>query len=87
MLIGLASIGHSVWILDGQPDAFVAGCRDADLLIIDSAAATRLTAKSLDQAAPLMRNANVLIRDRKTGQLRALRQAGPSKDRLEFRCA
>src|SRR6267378_8231132 len=23
MLIGLASIGHSVWILDGQPDAFV----------------------------------------------------------------
>ena len=87
MLIGLASIGHSVWVFDGQPDAFVAGCRDADLVIIDSAAAARLTTKSLDQAVPLMRNANVLIHDRKTGQLRALRQAGASKDRLEFRCA
>jgi hypothetical protein len=87
MLIGLASIGHSVWIFEGQPAALEAGSRDADLLIIDSAVGARLTTKSLDQMVPVMRNANVLIHDRKTGQLRALRQVGAPKDRLEFRCA
>ncbi|MDP8983125.1 MAG: hypothetical protein M3O35_21330 [Acidobacteriota bacterium] len=87
MLIGFTSIQHRVWVFDGQPDAFIAGCRDADLLIIDSAAGGRLTTTSLDLAAPVMRNANILIHDRKTGGLRAVRQAGTSKDRLEFRCA
>src|SRR5258708_454606 len=87
MLIGLVTIGHSVWIFDGQPDAMVAGCRDADLLLIDSAVAGRLTTKSLELVAPVMRSGNVLIHDRSTGQLRVLRQAGASKDRLEFRCA
>jgi hypothetical protein len=87
MLIGLTSIGHSVWVFDGQPDALVAGSKDADLMIIDSAVGARLTTKSLDQMGPVMRNANVLIHDRKTGQIRALRQVGLPKDRLEFRCA
>jgi hypothetical protein len=87
MLIGLATIGHSVWIFDGQPDALVAGCRDADLLLIDSAVAGRLTTKSLELVAPVMRNVNVLAHDRGSGQLRVLRQAGGAKDRLEFRCA
>jgi len=87
MLIGFTSIQHRVWVFDGQPDAFIAGCRDADLLIIDSAAGGRITTTSLDLAAPVMRNANILIHDRKTGGLRAVRQAGTSKDRLEFRCA
>jgi hypothetical protein len=87
MLIGFTSIQHRVWVFDGQPDALIAGCRDADLLIIDSAAGGRITTTSLDLAAPVMRNANILIHDRKTGGLRAVRQAGTSKDRLEFRCA
>jgi hypothetical protein len=85
MLIGLSTIGHSVWIFDGQPAALVAGCKDADLLIIDSAASGRLTTKSLDQAVPAMRNANILIHDRSSGQLRAFRLVG--KERVEFRCA
>ena len=87
MLIGLVTIGHSVWIFDGQADALVAGSRDADLLIIDSAMAARLTTKSVDLVVPVMRNVNVLIHDRGVGQLRVLRQAGGAKDRLEFRCA
>jgi hypothetical protein len=83
MLIGLTSIGHSVWIFDGQPAALEAGSRDADLLIVDSARGATITTKSLDQAAEAMRNANILIHDRSSGQLRAFRLVG--KERVEFR--
>src|SRR5258708_17037239 len=72
MLIGLVTIGHSVWIFDGQPDALVAGCRDADLLLIDSAVARRLTTKSLELVAPVMRSSNVFINYRSTVRLSAL---------------
>src|SRR5258708_13994558 len=85
MLVGLTSIGHSVWVFDGQPPALAAGSRDADLLIIDSFMATRLTTKAADEAAHGMRNAHILISDRTPPALRALRQAGPPRSKLEFR--
>jgi hypothetical protein len=85
MLIGLTSIGHSVWVFDGQPAAVSAGSRDADLLIIDSLMATKLTTRSADEAALVMRNANILIYDRPTRALRVLRQVGPPGSKLEFR--
>ncbi len=34
-LLGLAAIGHKVWIFEGHSSAIQAGCREADLLIID----------------------------------------------------
>ncbi len=34
-LAGLAAIGHSVWIFEGHPAALQAGCRAADLLLVD----------------------------------------------------
>ena len=37
MLSGMAYIGHSVWIFEGHPSALAAGCRGADLLIVDGA--------------------------------------------------
>ena len=37
MLMGFACIGHSVWIFDGSADVFESGCREADVLIVDSA--------------------------------------------------
>jgi hypothetical protein len=35
-LLGFASLGHSVWVFEGHPAALEEGCRDADLLLVDS---------------------------------------------------
>ena len=35
-LLGFAALGHSVWIFEGHPSALAAGCRGADLLLVDS---------------------------------------------------
>ena len=35
-LLGFAAIGHTVWVFEGHTDALAAGCRDADLLLVDS---------------------------------------------------
>src|SRR5437773_5462664 len=35
LLMGLAYIGHSVWVFEGELSALPAGCRDADFLLID----------------------------------------------------
>ena len=34
-LLGFAAIGHRVWIFEGHPSALAAGCRNADLLLVD----------------------------------------------------
>ena len=34
-LSGLAAIGHSVWVFEGHNSALEAGCRAADLLLVD----------------------------------------------------
>src|SRR5260370_90751 len=60
MLIGLTSIGHSVWVFDGQPAALSAGSRDADLLIIDSLIATKLNTKSQNETSTVLRHSHLL---------------------------
>src|SRR5438067_1415075 len=35
MLTGLTYVGHAVWVFEGDPAALAAGCRDADVLIVD----------------------------------------------------
>jgi hypothetical protein len=47
--------------------------------------AAKLTTKSADEAARVMRNANILIYDRTSRALRTLRQIGPAGGKLEFR--
>lgn len=83
MLSGLAYIGHAVWVFDGQPAALQPACRYADLLLIDSFYAGKLTTKTVSDAASVMRNANILVHDRATYGLKAIRKVGQSKD-LEF---
>jgi hypothetical protein len=36
-LLGFAALGHSVWIFEGHRSAISAGCRGADMLLVDSA--------------------------------------------------
>jgi len=61
MLMGFASIGHSVWVYDGSAGA--AGCQEADLVIVDSARVDRLPPGC--EAATSVR-----IYDRETRELR-----------------
>lgn len=34
-LLGFGMLGHSVWVFEGHPSALAAGCRDADMLLVD----------------------------------------------------
>jgi len=34
-LLGFAAIGHNVWVFEGHSSALQAGCREADMLVID----------------------------------------------------
>jgi hypothetical protein len=70
LLMGLACIGHSVWIFDGGADVLEAGCREADVLIVDSACLTTLSPDWQGRAARVMRNPEILIHDRACYKLR-----------------
>lgn len=82
MLMGFCYVGHAVWIF--HPRMLQAGCRDADLLIVDGAVLTGLPSGWQDTAAGVMRNANILAHDRPTFQVRIVRKINPSSGLLEF---
>jgi hypothetical protein len=70
-LIGFAAIGHAVWIFDARNAAkLTAGCRSADVLIVDSAHQAALPDNWQAIAAKVMRNPQILVHDRATYQLR-----------------
>ena len=84
LLMGFACIGHAVWIFEGSAGALAAGCRDADLLVVDSGILPRLM-KGWEGLAPVtMRNANIVVHDRTTHKLMVVKTAGATKGRLEF---
>lgn len=71
MLMGFAAIGHAVWIFDGSKlPALAAGCRDADLAIVDGGRLATLPPNWLNLVKPVMRNPQIFIHDRETHQLR-----------------
>jgi hypothetical protein len=83
MLTGFTYIGHAVWVFEGHSAALPAGCRGADVLIVDSAMRPLLPAGWEDIAAGAMRNANILVHNRTTFQLGVVRKVGKS-GALEF---
>ena len=84
VLMGLTYLGHGVWIFEGNATTLAAGCRDADVLIVDSAKLPVLPAGWQDAAAAVMRNANILIHNRENFQLGIVRKAGAATNQLEF---
>jgi hypothetical protein len=84
LLMALTGMGHAVWIFEGHPSALQAGCRDADVLLVDSAMRAALQEDWQDASAAVMRSVNILVHDRGSFQLRALRKLGTSNERLEF---
>jgi hypothetical protein len=84
LLSGLCYLGHAVWVFEGHPSALEAGCREADVLIVDSGVRQLLTAGWVDRVAAVMRNANVLVFDRVAAKLMVLKRVGAPAEQLEF---
>ncbi len=84
MLMGFTYIGHAVVVFEGNSSALRAGCRNADVLIVDSAMMPLLEEGWQDTASSVMRNANILVHDRDTFQLRILRKYGEQMGALGF---
>lgn len=72
MLLGLACIGHSVCVFTGLDDSLAAGCKSADLLIVDDAQAPSLSADWKTVAAAAMRNANIVLHERASFKLKSI---------------
>jgi len=85
LLLNLASAGNPVCIFDGNEEAVPYGCRDADLLFIDSILADKLTARMIEAAANVMRSANIAVYDRASRKIALIRHVGPSQEKLVFR--
>ena len=84
MLVGFSYIGHAVWVFEGHSSALAAGCRDADLLLVDSAMLPFLEEGWDSQAARVMRNQNILVHNRANFTLSALRKVGMDPAKIEF---
>jgi hypothetical protein len=75
LLLGLAYIGHAVWVFEGHPSALVAGCRDADVLIVDGAMVPHLQQDWVRVASGAMKHPEVYMHDRATYSLRKVPSA------------
>jgi hypothetical protein len=74
-LLGFAYIGHAVWVFEGHPSALAAGCRDADVLLVDSAMKPHLQENWAAVASKAMRHPEIYIHDRSTYSLKKLVRA------------
>ena len=73
-----------MWIFEGHSSALAAGCKDADVMIVDSGMLPHLEKGWEEIASVAMRNANIVMHDRSTFKLRFLRKVGESRGSLEF---
>jgi hypothetical protein len=73
LLMGFSTIGHAVWIFDSNASAVLAaGCREADVLIVDSKRLAKLPPLWQDGVKKTMRNPQILVLDIMTSQFRKL---------------
>ena len=86
ILIGFSYIGHAVWIFDADAEGatLADGCREADLLIVDSAVVRGLPKEWGLASSAVMRNPNIILMDRATQKFLLLRTAGETKGKIEF---
>jgi hypothetical protein len=72
LLMGLAHIGHAVWLFEGHPSALAAGCRDADALFVDGAMVPHLQEDWVAVASSAMRHDEIYVHDRAAFALRKM---------------
>ena len=70
--MGFAYIGHAVWIFEGHDSALQAGCREANLLIVDSGMLPFLSEDWIQVAQNVMCNKEIYVHDRATFRLTRL---------------
>ncbi len=70
LLMGFAYIGHAVWVFEGHPSALTAGCREADLLLVDGGMVPYLPGGWPGTAASVMRHQEIYVHDRAAFQLK-----------------
>jgi hypothetical protein len=69
MLLGLAYIGHAVWLFEGHPSALAHGSRDADVMVVDGGMVAHLQPDWHLVAGRAMRRSEIYIHDRATFRL------------------
>jgi hypothetical protein len=73
MLMGFGIIGHAVWVFDAaSPAALSAGCRGADVLIVDGERLAAMPEGWHHAVVKAMRTPEILVYDRAARQLRKL---------------
>ena len=77
-LLGFAYIGHTVWVFEGHESALEAGCKHADVLIVDSGMIPFLRPDWSAVASAAMRTPTIWVHDRETYSLQVLREPTPS---------
>ncbi len=70
ILLGFAYIGHAVWVFEGHASALAAGCKDANVLIVDGEMVPHLQADWASVASNVMKGREIYIHDRATYALR-----------------
>jgi hypothetical protein len=70
ILLGFAYIGHAVWVFEGHRSALQAGCRDAEVLIVDGGMIPHLQEDWIAAAEAVMRTREIHVHDRATYSLR-----------------
>jgi hypothetical protein len=71
LLLGFASLGHTVWVFDANVMSIIsAGCREADVVIVDGQRCPTLPSRWQSVAQSTMRGKQILLHDRQTHQLR-----------------
>lgn len=84
LLVGLAYIGHAVWLFEASADMVPVGCEEADVALIDSNAVPNMPQGWAADIGAIMRNPNILVFDRSRNKMGVLRTAGEVPGRLEF---
>jgi hypothetical protein len=76
LLMGFVAIGHAVWVFEGHVSALAAGCREADLLIVDGGMAPHLDPGWAGIAAGSLRRPEIYVHDRAAFALRRVKVNG-----------
>jgi hypothetical protein len=77
ILLGFAYIGHSVWLFEGHVSALEAGCRDADVLLVDGDMIAHLSPHWQGVVSRVMRRPEIYVHDRATFSLRRAGRTSP----------
>ncbi len=70
LLVGLSYIGHAVWVFEGHASALAAGCREAEVLLVDGGMERFLPEDWISIASEAMRRAVIYKHERETFSLK-----------------